>query len=249
MPWKLTALSSRLERGPSSHGIARAVPEPKSLLDVKGALLIAEIRLNICGKMVEIESTTRDFEQDHHGLFLCPVDVTGLAPSLSHSITEVSGLRQEYLVEVFKRVIFVFTSSQKMKLFSEFVRAQFNLNLAQVPYLRAQVNIFHTDSFPQGVSPRYRMIQIAHGLKQLEALWVVSEPLIPWPTLDDGLEALEIEALSSCGPDGRHDLGRLGLESRLDDEVSIDGASRPLYSSCNSGSNLFLNGTATISKK
>ena len=44
------------------------------------------------------------------------------------------------------------------------VGAQFNLNPAQVPYLGAQANIFHTNSFPQVVSlPRHRMTQIAHG--------------------------------------------------------------------------------------
>lgn len=114
--------------------------------------------------MVEIESTTRGFKQDHHGHFLCPVDATGLPPYLAHSITQVSGLRQEYRVEVFHRVIFIFTSSQDMKLFSQFVRAQFNLDPAQVPRLRAQASIFHTDSFPQVASlPRHRMAQIAHG--------------------------------------------------------------------------------------
>ncbi|CCT64823.1 uncharacterized protein FFB20_12723 [Fusarium fujikuroi] len=107
--------------------------------------------------MVEIEPTTRGFKQDHHGLFLCPVDATGLPLYLSHSMTRVSGLRQEYLVEVFKRVMFIFTSSQSIKLFSQFVRAQFNLNPAQVPYLRAQANIFHTNSFPQVFSlPRHK---------------------------------------------------------------------------------------------
>jgi hypothetical protein len=120
MPWKLTALSSHLKRGQSSHniGITPAAPQRESLLDVKGALMIPELRMNIYGKMVEIESTTRDFKQDHHGRFLCPVNATGLPPYLSHSIAKVSGLRQEHLVEVFYRVIFVFTSSQSMKLFS-----------------------------------------------------------------------------------------------------------------------------------
>ncbi|KAF5580376.1 hypothetical protein FPANT_9332 [Fusarium pseudoanthophilum] len=166
MLWKLMALSSCLERGPGSHniGITPTAPQRESLLDVKGTLLIPEIRMSIYGKMVEVESTTRGFQQDHHGRFLCLVDVTGLPPYLAHPITQVSGLRQEYLVEVFHRVIFVFTSSQGMKLFSQFVRAQFNLDPAQVPHLRAQAKIFHTDSFPQGVSlPRHRMTQIAHG--------------------------------------------------------------------------------------
>ncbi|KAF5611676.1 uncharacterized protein FSUBG_2113 [Fusarium subglutinans] len=109
-------------------GITPAASERESLLIVKGALLIPELRMNVYGKMVEIESTARGWKQDHNGLFLCPVDATGLPPYLSHSITKVSGLRQEYLVEVFKRVVFLFTSSQSMKLFSQFVRAQFNLN-------------------------------------------------------------------------------------------------------------------------
>lgn len=145
-------------------GTTPPVPEPKSLLDVKGVLFITEIRLNVYVKMVEIESTNRGFKRDHHGRFLCPVDATGLAPYLNHSITKVSGLRQEYLVEVFKIVVFVFNSSENLRLFSEFVRSHFNLDPAQVPRLRAKVNIFHNDSFPQGVSlPRYRMVQIAHG--------------------------------------------------------------------------------------
>ncbi|KAF5677872.1 hypothetical protein FDENT_9124 [Fusarium denticulatum] len=164
MPWKLTAISSRLETGPSSHGITPAAPQRESLLDVKGVLLIPKLRMTIYRKMVEIESTTCGFKQDHLGRFLYPVDATGLPPYLTHSITQVSGLRQEYLVEDFHRVIFVFTSSQSMKLLSQFVRAQFNLDPAQVPYLRAQAKIFHTDSFPQGVSlPRHRMTQIAHS--------------------------------------------------------------------------------------
>lgn len=164
MPRKLIFLSSRLEKGQSSHGITPAAPQRESLLDAKGVLLIPELRMSIYDKMVEIESTTRGFKQDHHGRFLCPVDATGLPPYLAHSITQVSGLRQGYLVEVFHRVIFIFTSSQDMKLFSQFVRAQFNLDPAQVPRLRAQANIFHTDSFPQGASlPRHIMTQIAHG--------------------------------------------------------------------------------------
>ncbi|KAF5579376.1 hypothetical protein FPCIR_11139 [Fusarium pseudocircinatum] len=145
-------------KGPSSHGITPAAPQRESLLDEKGALLIPKLRMNMYGKMVETESTTRGFKQDHHGRFLCPVDATGLPPYLSHSITKVSGLRQEYLVEVFQKVIFDFTSSQSMKLFSQFVRAQFNLDPAQVPHLLTQAKIFHTDSFPQGISlPRHRM--------------------------------------------------------------------------------------------
>ncbi|KAF5984409.1 hypothetical protein FCOIX_2667 [Fusarium coicis] len=114
------ALSSHLKRGQISHsiGITPAAPQRESLLDVKGALLIPELRMNIYGKMIEIESTTRGFKQDHHGRFLCPVNATGLPPYLSHSIAKVSGLRQGYLVEVFHRVLFVFTSSQSMKLFS-----------------------------------------------------------------------------------------------------------------------------------
>ncbi|KAF5618958.1 uncharacterized protein FTJAE_12089 [Fusarium tjaetaba] len=207
-------LSSRLERGANSHsiGITPTAPQRESLLDVKGALLIPEIRMSIYGKMVEIESTTRGFQQDHHGRFLCPVDVTGLPPYLTHPITQ-------------------------------FVRAQFNLDPAQVPRLRAQVNIFHTDSFPQGVSlPRHRMTQIAHEPLKLSsikfevtvnelswlqitekpsALWDASEPLMPPPALDNGIEALEIEAPSSCSPDGKYDLGRLSLKSPLDNVVPV----------------------------
>ncbi|KAL5595036.1 hypothetical protein FOVSG1_008725 [Fusarium oxysporum f. sp. vasinfectum] len=141
-----------------SHNAATtpSVPKRKSVLDVKGALLIAEIRLNVYEKMVEIESTNRGFERDHHGRFLYPVD--------NHPITKVSGLRQEYLVEVCNLVVFVFTSSEHLKLFSEFIRSHFNLDPAQVPRLQAKVNFFHNDSFPQGVSLlRYRMVQIAHG--------------------------------------------------------------------------------------
>ncbi|KAG7415485.1 hypothetical protein Forpe1208_v005619 [Fusarium oxysporum f. sp. rapae] len=139
-----------------------SVTKPKSVLD--GIALIAEVRLNIYHQMVAIESTNHGFERDHLGRFLCPIDATGLAPYLNRSITKISGLRQEYLVEVFRLVVFIFTSSEHLKLFSEFIRSHFNLDPAQVPRLQAKVNFFHNDSFPQGVSlPRYRMVQIAHG--------------------------------------------------------------------------------------
>ncbi|KAL9570238.1 hypothetical protein ACKAV7_005746 [Fusarium commune] len=133
-----------------------SVTKPKSVLD--GIALIAEVRLNIYHQMVAIESTNHGFERDHLGRFLCPIDATGLAPYLNRSITKISGLRQEYLVEVFRLVVFIFTSSEHLKLFSEFIRSHFNLDPAQVPRLQAKVNFFHNDSFPQGVSlPRYRM--------------------------------------------------------------------------------------------
>ncbi|KAF4949006.1 hypothetical protein FGADI_9291 [Fusarium gaditjirri] len=144
--------SPLLKRCKLTHnvGITPAAPKPKSLLDVKCALLIAQVRFNVYEKMVEIESTNRGFERDHHGRFVCPVDATGLAPYLNHPMTKVSGLRQEYLVEVCKLVVFVFTSSDHLKLFSEFIRSHFNLDPAQVPHLQAKVNFFHNDSFPQG---------------------------------------------------------------------------------------------------
>ncbi|KAI7771662.1 hypothetical protein LZL87_005938 [Fusarium oxysporum] len=128
-----------------------SVTKPKSVLD--GIALIAEVRLNIYHQMVAIESTNHGFERDHLGRFLCPIDATGLAPYLNRSITKISGLRQEYLVEVFRLVVFIFTSSEHLKLFSEFIRSHFNLDPAQVPRLQAKVNFFHNDSFPQGVRP------------------------------------------------------------------------------------------------
>ena len=45
---------------------------------------------------------------------------------------------------------------------------------------------------------------------------------MPPPGLDEGIEALEIEALSSCGPGGKHDLARLSLKSPPDNVVSVD---------------------------
>lgn len=41
---------------------------------------------------------------------------------------------------------------------------------------------------------------------QLRVLWDVYVRLIPRSALDGGTEALEIEALSSCGPGGNYDL-------------------------------------------
>ncbi|KAG5757424.1 hypothetical protein H9Q70_000074 [Fusarium xylarioides] len=107
---------------------ARSVPRDKTVL--KGAALIAEIRLIIYDHMINLESRDLGLRLDHHGRFLCPVDATGLPPYLNNGLAKVSGLRQEYLVEVFRSVVFVFTSSESMKLFSQFVRSHFNLDLA-----------------------------------------------------------------------------------------------------------------------
>ncbi|KAH6980130.1 hypothetical protein EDB82DRAFT_528189 [Fusarium venenatum] len=136
--------------GPKRSATLTSIFKPKSVLD--DVALIGKNRLQIYHHMLTIESTHCLFNQDHLGRFVCPVDSTGLTPFLNHAITTISGLRQEYLAEVFKRVVFKFTSSESLKLFSDFFRAHFNLNKAQVPHVRIKTFILHPDSFPQGVS-------------------------------------------------------------------------------------------------
>ncbi|KAF4452837.1 hypothetical protein F53441_4392 [Fusarium austroafricanum] len=151
--------------GTNTGTSAPSVPNIQPALH--GIALIPEIRLKVYNQMIRQESRDLGLGLDHHGRFLCPIDVTGLPPYLNNGLTKVSELRQEYLVEVFNSVVFVFTSSESMRLFSEFVRSHFNLDPAQAPRLYAKANIFHNDSFPQGVSlNRWGPGDFAHG--QLE---------------------------------------------------------------------------------
>ncbi|KAJ4015397.1 hypothetical protein NW752_006860 [Fusarium irregulare] len=134
--------------------------DPSVLEDVA---LSSKVRLKIYDYMVAMEST--GIERDHLGRFLCPIDGTGLPPYLTHAITTISGLRQEYLVEVFKRVVLTFTSSESLKVFSQFIRSHFNLDSAQVPCLHIKTSISHHDTFPQGVKfNEYVPVDAAHGM-------------------------------------------------------------------------------------
>ncbi|KAM0189033.1 hypothetical protein ACHAPA_007695 [Fusarium lateritium] len=148
--------------GMSTVTSATSVPQVTSVLN--GVALPPEVRLKLYKHMINLESRDLGLGVDHHGRFLCPIDSTGLPPYLNHGLTKVSGLRQEYLVEVLKSVVFVFISSESMKLFSEFIRSHFNLDPAQVPHLYTKADIFHEDSFPQGVSlNRWGLGDFAHG--------------------------------------------------------------------------------------
>ncbi|KAF4337505.1 CHD3-type chromatin-remodeling factor PICKLE [Fusarium beomiforme] len=191
-----------------------STPQPKKKSVLDDIPLIPEVRLEIYDQMVAIGSTDLGFTLDHLGRFLCPIDATGLPPYLNHAITTILGLRQEYLVEVFRRVVFVFTSSEHLKLFWEFVRSHFNLDPAQVPRLYAKVNIFHNDSFPQGVNiNRYRMIQIAHAhpLVVTQPEHLATKLVLTWHTFmmpgakDKSFVDMMLDTLENCSVDLKYE--------------------------------------------
>ncbi|KAJ4135102.1 hypothetical protein NW768_004717 [Fusarium equiseti] len=159
----VTPLADADNVSPDASKAASSVPKPKPVLD--GIALTAEVRLKVFDHMVAMESTDYGYERDHLGRFVCPIDATGRPPYLAHGITEISGLRQEYLVEVFKRVAFTFTSSESLMEFSKFIRSHFDLDPAQVPHLHIKTSIFHNETFPQGVKfNRYEPTDFAHGM-------------------------------------------------------------------------------------
>ncbi|KAM0344529.1 hypothetical protein ACHAPU_007506 [Fusarium lateritium] len=139
-------------------------PMVDSVLD--HVALNAEVRVNLYKEWIKFDSG--NLTSDSQGRFLCPVDATGLVPYFDNGLTRAIGLHQEYLVEVLKSVVFVFTTSDSMRLFSEFILSHFDLEPARTPQVHAKVQIFHEDSYPQGAAlSRWRRVQMAHGREEL----------------------------------------------------------------------------------
>ncbi|KAF4992814.1 hypothetical protein FGRMN_6916 [Fusarium graminum] len=105
--------------------------------------LDAEMRVNLYKECIKFDS--RNLIPDSQDRFLCPVGATGLVSYFDNDLTRSIGWHQEYLVEVLKSVVFVFTTSDSMRLFSAFIHSHFHLEISALSYNELNLMDIPTD--------------------------------------------------------------------------------------------------------
>ncbi|KAF4436471.1 rna binding protein [Fusarium austroafricanum] len=84
-----------------------------------------------------------------HEPISCDVQTDGSVPYFRNPIAQVPLLGQEYLVQVCKKIRFVFFSSHSLRQFSESLRSQFGIGQpSQVPRIQLKACFFHQEGFP-----------------------------------------------------------------------------------------------------
>ncbi|KAF4943380.1 hypothetical protein FSARC_14933 [Fusarium sarcochroum] len=91
-----------------------------------------------------------DLQTTPDGLMICPVPENGMAPFMSHALSQTETVHQDYLAEVAKRMILEFTTSDSVRLFSELIKTHFGMDPSLMPRLQIKALVFENAAFAEG---------------------------------------------------------------------------------------------------